>query len=151
MTGHKSKTTHCIGLKFCILSTHTMVKKSGNSEMVGYKLNFFLDDLRWNYPLDFKIKVALHINWQKPTLNAQQNVNPHCNFTVRSLGFSFSLSFCFFYTIVFMISDANYQHLTPSFRHVATTYLFLIDHKHKFYNYVINMCPKQLSPSMQIY
>ena len=40
--GQKSKSTNCTGLKFSILYTH--------NKMMGYKLNIFLNNLRWNYP-----------------------------------------------------------------------------------------------------
>ena len=74
-----------------------------------------------NCKFDFKIKEALHINWRKPNLNAQQN---HLALTLLLFPlFLFCLCclcvlFCFVFlfcislsSIILMISDTNYRYL----------------------------------------
>ena len=71
-----------------------------------------------NSKFDLNIKEALHINWSKPILNAQQN---HLTLTLSLWLLSpllFSVFFCFFgcflcvslSSTIFLISDTNYQH-----------------------------------------
>ena len=75
---------------------------------------------------DLKIKEALHINWRKPNLSAQQNhvaltllshlLSPLVLFCLYFIFFLFSC-FCFcvsLSSITFIISDTNYQHLLLS-------------------------------------
>ena len=58
---------------------------------------------------DLKIKEALHINWRKPNLKAQQN------HLARTLSPFFFFFFCVsLSSIIFIIFDTNYQHLLLS-------------------------------------
>ena len=79
-----------------------------------------------NSKFDLKIKEALHINWRKPNLSAQQNhvaltllshlLSPLVLFCLYFIFFLFSC-FCFcvsLSSITFIISDTNYQHLLLS-------------------------------------
>ena len=68
-----------------------------------------------NSKFDLKIKEALHINWRKPSLNAQQN---HLALTLspKLPLVLFCLCFFFFFcvslsSIIFIIFDTNYRHL----------------------------------------
>ena len=105
-----------------------------------------------NSKFDLKIKEALHINWRKPNLNAQQNhfaltlslqlASPLCSFL-----FSLFCFFCFvsLSSIVFIISTL----IIGIFYSINYTLLLLpliITHLvNTFYhNDVINICP---SPS----
>lgn len=66
---------------------------------------------------DFKIRVALLINWHKTDLNAEQRIQ---KFSVKFGGQLFVL-FCFFAsTVVFITSGTYYKHLKASFRNYAT-------------------------------
>ena len=77
-----------------------------------------------NSKFDLKIKEALHINWAKPNLNAQQN---YLALTLSLLlapllYFFLSLFFCLsLSSIIFIISDVNYWHLLLSLLHFAIT------------------------------
>ena len=62
-----------------------------------------------NSKFDLKIKEALHINWGKPNLKAQQN------HLARTLSPFFFFFFCVsLSSIIFIISGTNYQHLLLS-------------------------------------
>ena len=76
-----------------------------------------------NCKFDLKIKEALHINWRKPNLNAQQN---HLSLTLLlwlpPALFRYFLSLS---SIIFIIFDTNYRHLnyTSLLLHLITTHL----------------------------
>ena len=67
-----------------------------------------------NSKFDLKIKEALHINWRKPNLNAQQN---HLALTLSLLILSPLVLFCLCFfgvslsSIIFIISDIYQHHL----------------------------------------
>ena len=56
-----------------------------------------------NSKFDLKIKEALHINWRKPNLNAQQN---HLGLTTACFFFGVSLS-----SIILISADPHQHHL----------------------------------------
>ena len=72
-----------------------------------------------NSKFNLKIKEVSHINWRKPNLNAQQN---HFALTLSlqllsPLFFSVFVELFFYISpssVIFIISDANYQHLLLS-------------------------------------
>ena len=76
-----------------------------------------------NSKFNLKIKEALHINRRKPNLNTKKSVSSH-SFTIASVPlvlfchgfFCISLS-----SIIFIISDSNYQHLLLFKLHFAIT------------------------------
>ena len=72
-----------------------------------------------NSKFDLKIKEALHINWRKPNLNAQQN---HLALTLFTIAFSFPL------TLISIIYCLNY---TSLLLHLVTTHLL----SHLFFIY----------------
>ena len=65
-----------------------------------------------NSKFDLKIKEALHINWRKPNLNAQQN---HLALTIAFVPPSSFLPLFFFYvflsSIIFIPADTHQHHL----------------------------------------
>ena len=66
-----------------------------------------------NSKFDLKIKGALHINWRKSNLNAQNHLAVTLSLQLPSpLFFSVFAFFCVsLSSIIFIISDTNYQHL----------------------------------------
>ena len=76
-----------------------------------------------NSKFDLKIEEALHINWGKPNINAQQNYS-NFTFTIASLSplFLYVFAFCLsLSSIVFIISDTNFRHLLLSQLHFVIT------------------------------
>ena len=87
-------------------------------------LSFKIID-KTNSKSDLKIKEALHINWSKPNLKAQQN---HLALILSLQFLSPLFFFCLysvfmllFFLITFIISDINYRHLLLSKLHFAIT------------------------------
>ena len=77
-----------------------------------------------NSKFGLKIKEALHINWRKTNLNAQQNdLSLTLSLSLPSpLFFSFFPFFCVFLSsIIFIIFDTNYLRLLLSWLHFAIT------------------------------
>ena len=80
-------------------------------------LSFKITD-KANSKFDLKIKEALHINWRKPNLNAQQN-HLALTLSLQLLSLLFFSVFVVFFcvslsSIIFIIFDTNYQDLLLS-------------------------------------
>ena len=83
-----------------------------------HNLLFFKTIYKPDSIFDFKIRVALLINWHKPDLNAEQRIQ---NLPVK-FGGQLVVLFCFFAsTVVFITFGTYYKHLKASFRNDATT------------------------------
>ena len=86
----------------------------------SYNSLFLKIIVKANSKYDFKIKEALHINWKKPKLNAQQN-HLAVTYSLWLAPLLFVFLSLFFYisfsSIFFIISDIDYRHLLLSYSH----------------------------------
>ena len=109
--------------------------------------------------LNLKIKEALHINWRKPNLNAQQNhlaltLHPFTIACVTPFFFSvFVLLFFFvffflisFSSIIFIVSETPIIDIFYCLNYSSPLLHLIINNLvNTFYNnYVFNICPMQL-------
>ena len=96
-----------------------------------------------NSKFDLKIKEALHINWKKPNLNAQQN---HLALT---LSLQLVSPLCSFYLCFLLPFPFIYYKLPASFTVLKLHFAITQSHyntscKNIFNNYAINICPRKL-------